>query len=72
MIKVGNIVRGTMKDPWSLYSNKGIYKVVRVERKGGHRMLTVLVLSHTFYGAIGKTYSGLDSEFLVKVGATLV
>lgn len=72
MIKVGNIVRGTMEDPWSLYCNKGIYKVVNVKWRNGQRMITVLVLSHPYAGAIGKTYSELDHEFLVKVGATLV
>lgn len=72
MIKVGNIVRGTMKDPWSIYFNKGIYKVVDVKWRNGQRMITVLVLSHPHAGAIGKTYSELDPELLVKVGATLV
>lgn len=72
MIKVGNIVRGTMEDPWSLCCNKGIYKVVNVKWRNGQRMITVLVLSHPYSGAIGKTYSELDPKFLVKVGATLV
>ena len=61
-----------MKDPLSLYSNKGIYRVIDVEHIDGRIMLTVAVIYHPVVGAIGKTYSELDPEFLVKVGATLV
>lgn len=72
MFKVGDIVIGTEETQWSLYSNKKIYRVIDVEHRNGRRMLTLAVLYHPYVSEIGKTYRGADSEFLVKVGATLV
>ena len=68
MFRVGDIVTGTKRHPYTITDNQGI---MRVEEVRDDNMIVVRLLSHeTKKDFIGQRFS-VDSTYFKKIGACL-